>query len=41
MNGLNPCAFPHEPTEHNTNHVKENNASSEGEKVEQQQSRIN
>ena len=41
MNGLNPHTLLHEPTEHNTKHMEENNASSKGEQVEQQQSRIN
>ena len=36
MNELNPHAFPHEPTEHNTNHTDENNMPSKDEKVEQQ-----
>ena len=40
VNGLNPCALPHEPTEHIMKHVEENNTSSEGEKKEQQKSRI-
>ena len=41
MNGLNPCAFPCEPIEQNAKHVEENSMPSKGEKVEQQQSRIN
>ena len=41
MNGLNAFAFSYEPTEHNTNHVEENDATIKGEKMEYQQSRIN
>ena len=40
MNGLNLHALPYEPTEHNIKHMEENNTSSEGEKKEQQKSRI-